>query len=447
MISIKCKIQNKIDISDYLRQYNCVLRFAYNRFKDDSSLSLSQCENAVKSTMKNINLIDSSLIKCAVGKAKAIPNDGIIFGTKRDFLKLKYKKKFSKEAWISKRNNRPILLRGSSSDLNGNRKALLNIIDENSITLKLNIKTHIDIQLPRLSKNQKVLLHKLQTKCEVGEANFSLEVNNDYVCIIFDELSVKEQLKDITKPQRKNRILSFDMNPNSIGLTVSDWLSEYNQKIIHKEIIDLKQLNDTQSNKKIKYELLETSKYISKLAIHYGCDLVAFERLNIKSKDAGKGKKFNKLVNNVWIRNAFVNNLKKRCNLNNIKYLEITPHYSSFVGQLTNPAEYDSIGASIELSRRGFLVKNNTTGKLIPFESLVYPTYGLVHLTTHWKEMLDGISNEADADSWKKLYDMIKKSKTSYRRLFIRDKSVSEFSSRFSSVKSKVFLYNFTCVN
>ena len=446
MLTIKCKIQNKIDISDYLKQYNNVLRFAYNRFQDETDLSLSQCENAVKSIMKNIDLIDASLIKCAVGKANSIQDEKILFGSKKEFKKLKYKKKTaSNETWKSKRNNRPILLRGSSSDSNGNRKALLNIIDENSIILKLNKKTHINIQLPRLSKNQKNLLYKLQTKCEVGEANFSLEVNNDYVCIIFDELSVKEQLKDITKPQIKNRILSFDMNPNSIGLTVSDWLSEDNKKIIHKEIIDLKKLNDTQSNKKIKYELLETSKYISKLAIHYNCDLVAFEQLNIKSKDAGKGKKFNKLVNNVWIRNAFINNLKKRCNLNNIKYLEITPHYSSFVGQLTNPAEYDSIGASIELSRRGFLVKNNTTGKMIPFESLVYPTYNIVHLTTHWKEMLDGVSNEVD--SWKKLYDMIKKSKTSYRRLFIRDKSVSEFSSRFSSIKSNIFLYNFICEN
>jgi hypothetical protein len=78
--------------------------------------------------------------------------------------------------------------------------------------------------------------------------------------------------------------------------------------------------------------------------------------LKINSDDKNKGKKFNKLVNNLWNRNALVNNLIKRCNIFNIKLLKVKPEYSSFIGNflyrsLNLP---DMVLASIELGRRAY---------------------------------------------------------------------------------------------
>ena len=78
--------------------------------------------------------------------------------------------------------------------------------------------------------------------------------------------------------------------------------------------------------------------------------------MKINSDHKNKGKKFNKLVNNLWNRNGLVNNLTKRCNIYNIKLLKVKPEYSSFIGNflyrgLNLP---DMVLASIELGRRAY---------------------------------------------------------------------------------------------
>ena len=88
--------------------------------------------------------------------------------------------------------------------------------------------------------------------------------------------------------------------------------------------------------------------------------------MKIKSDDKNKGKKFNKLVNNLWNRNALVNNLTKRCNIFNIKLLKVKPEYSSFIGNflyrsLNLP---DMILASIELGRRAYEFYNQYITKV-----------------------------------------------------------------------------------
>jgi hypothetical protein len=150
MIAYKFKIQNKINIDDYIRQFNNVIRFSYNRFQENSKLSLSQVEKIVKQKMNNIDLIDSSLIKVAVNKSKGKHNKkNIIFGGKGNFIK-RIKNLISKEDWKSLKNS-PIELRGSKADNKGNRKAELNIIEDNYILIKFNKKTHFKIQLPKLT--------------------------------------------------------------------------------------------------------------------------------------------------------------------------------------------------------------------------------------------------------------------------------------------------------
>ena len=437
MITYKYKIQNQIDIDSYLRQYNNVLRFAYNRFGE--GLSQSQVESMVKEKMNNIDLLDASVIKCAVSKASSIQNDKIIFGSKFLFRKLKYGKEtpsLNKNTWKKRRNLRPLLLRGSTSDNGGNRKVTLDIINNNQIIIKWNKKTHIPIQLPRLNKNHRKQLSRLEELCSENRACFSVELNSEYVYIIFDENIIREEDSYVPK---ENRYMSFDINPNYIGLVISD-----EDNIIHKEIIEMKGINQKDiPNNKRRYEVLEISRYmISSLAKHFRVENVCFEKLDIPARDNKKGKWFNRLVNNYWLRNLLINNIKKRCNLLGIKTIEILPQYSSFIGQINNPEEVDSIASAIELNRRGVLFDKIYIKNLIPKQDIIFPKFDIGSLATHWKEMLK--DNLNSINSWKGLYSCFKKSKTSYRFLFDSNK-IRANSFRFQSIKSRINLYVFIC--
>lgn len=81
MVTYKFKIQNKVNIDDYLRQFNNVIRFAYNRFQENSELKTKDVEKIIKAKMNNIDLMDASLIKLAVDKVKGMRfTFGIITG-------------------------------------------------------------------------------------------------------------------------------------------------------------------------------------------------------------------------------------------------------------------------------------------------------------------------------------------------------------------------------
>jgi hypothetical protein len=364
--------------------------------------------------MNHIELMDASLICMAVNKASSIKEDNVIFGGKYKFTQ-RIKRKISRSDWISSRNL-PILLRGGRSDTNGNRKAELNIIDDNSILLKFNKNTHIRVQLPKLSKEHKKHLYILQSLCESNKTGFSLEVSHDSISVIFDDNILKESRSNIIN----DRILSFDMNPNFIGVSIIEWKSELDNKIIHKEIISIKNINDLTHNgymtNKRKHETMHISKYITTLALHYKCQVVAFEQLSLSTSDKGKGSKYNRLVNNYWIRTAFISNIKKRCNMSDISFQEIVPQYSSFIGQLNNPNDYDSVAASIEISRRAFLYRKMYVDKTMNPGNIIFPVFNIGQLILRWKDRLGDIPN--NIESWKSLYNWIKKSKSSYRFLF-----------------------------
>jgi hypothetical protein len=161
---------------------------------------------------------------------------------------------------------------------------------------------------------------------------------------------------------------------------------------------------------------MHISKYIINLAKHHQADLVAFEKLDMPASNKKKGKNFNKLVNNYWLRSPLVNNIKKRCNIENIRFQGVVAQYSSFIGQLNNPAEYDSIAASIEISRRAYLFVKMYIEQTKSIGNIVFPEFNIGFLNLHWKDRLGDTLN--NIDSWKSLYLWFKKSKSSYRLLF-----------------------------
>ena len=53
-------------------------------------------------------------------------------------------------------------------------------------------------------------------------------------------------------------------------------------------------------------------------AIYYKCQIVSIENLNMKSSDKDKGKDYNALCNNHWLRTTFCNQLRKRTTIHKI---------------------------------------------------------------------------------------------------------------------------------
>lgn len=107
---------------------------------------------------------------------------------------------------------------------------------------------------------------------------------------------------------------------------------------------------------KREYNIYEIAHMLMRICAHYKCSEFVIEKLDIKAEDCGRGKRYNKLVNNQWLRTAFVDNLKKLAKISNIGLLEVVPEYSSFIGNFLFRDENlpDMCLAALELSRRGY---------------------------------------------------------------------------------------------
>jgi IS605 OrfB family transposase len=403
---------NNQQFLNLINKFNNVVRYSYNRRIKDAINKSSDLEKYVKSNMLNINL-DASWIKAAVKKATELQIDTkLYFGGKSNF----FKKKFNKIKDFNK--NVPLEIRGSSFD-KGNRKASL--VDGNLIFKPFKgIKYNIEL---KLSKNEKRMLSIIEEESKLGKNYFNIEFDSKYVYISFNEPVME------THVFKKDRYLGIDLNPNWIAISIMD----NGTKEIFKELIDLRLLNKSCKNKK-EYELSIISKHIISLCKQYQVEYTCLEDLNISSSNKGKGTRYNKLVNNDWNRNYFVNNLVKWLNISGIKCLKVNPFYTSFIGQIKNEKDYDSIAASKEIGYRGYLMNKG----LKIYDYIDQFLSGLV--TTRWKEMLPNIN------TFKDLYNHFKnqkKSKYSYRFLFndVEKQNWSYF--RLKSNKSMIDLIRF----
>ena len=411
MITIKKKHNlNDPFFIELLKKFNNVVRYSYNRRIKDNINKLSELEQIVKSSMKNIDCLDASLIKCAVKKSTELHIDKkLYFGGKTNFFKRKYNK-------IDNLNKlMPLEVRGSCND-KGNRKASLN---NNIFTFKPKKGIKFNIEL-KLSKNESKMLSIIEEQSKQGLNYFNFEINQNYVWISFNEPVLEKH------NFKKDRYLGIDLNPNWLAISIMD----NGTKEIYKELADLRLLNKSSKNKK-QYELSILNRRIISLCKNYEVEYVCIEDLIIKPKDNKLGKRYNKLVNNDWNRNYTVNNLVKWLNINSIKYLKVNPFYTSFIGQVKNEKDYDSIAASKEVVFRGLLMN-----KGIKVNEYVNNFLSSL-VTTRWKEMLPNIN------TYKEMYEYFKttkKSRDSYRFLFNDDEKSRWSFFRLKSYKSLIDL-------
>jgi len=421
VITIKLKLTEQIDIVNYQRQFTSIRNYAFNRLLEGNTPN--QVEQLVKIKLNNIDLMDVSFQKEAVNEARTFIKEDkitVVFGGKLNRKKFN-NKEITKEEY-QQRKLANIIVRGETG--RGNRKFQLDT-NNHQVIFKPNKKTKIYCKYEK-TKRDKILI-KLQQLCELGVAYFTVRLKPDYVCITFDETILREQ---VYKPINK-RICAIDLNPNFIAVVV-----RHGKSILHKEIIGLQNINQCKNTNKKKHEDYEIVKRLIKTAKHFQCEYFAYEALNIESSDKGKGKRFNRLCNNDWRRRRIVEGITKWCNIIGIKTQDVIPEYSSFIGQVRNEDDYDSIAAAIELSRRAWLfvsyykykdvqeVKGNIVGIMRKLPE---------HLVDRWKKKL----NVKKFTTYKSLYLEIKKTKYKYRHLF----DFRSFSFRLKSKKSLVDIH------
>ena len=445
----------------YQKQFSNCLHVMFNRLKENKSLK--ECRD-IAANLNNINLLDSWLRVCALGKAQNIlmTSKDVIFGGKKNFIK-RCQNKISYEEFSTKRIGQ-LYVYGEATHYHGNRKFRIQD-DLKSILFKPNKKTKIYLSLPSLKKNYKKILKKLCEHAEVDDMPITFGLDQEHIYISFEEAKLFDKKEDIK--QKNDRVLAIDMNPNYIGYSIVDWKSERDFEVVKTGCYSFKKLNDKQFalkltkkqrkelkkkeilqltskakmknvyfNNKRKHEIIEVAKDICNIARQCQCNIVAVEDLNIKSQDRSKGKNLNRLCNSFFIRNAFVNNLNKRCNIVGLKFLKVMPAYSSFIGNflyrgLNLP---DPILASIEIGRRGYEFnaqyidktkeksKNIVQPDLKKFYDLITKSLEEFSIKENFKDLID-------------LYYVFNKdSKMMYRVPFASDSRWSKFKNKKSQL-------------
>ena len=426
MIALKIKyIAEESDIqviADYQRQYNNLLHLFYNRLKD--GVSETECKHL---EFNNLYLMKSWLRQSCVKDASFLlkNEETVLFGGKHLYYDL-LRHNISKEEFRERRLV-PLCSIGEARS-NGNRLFRLSE-DCYSIIFSPVAKNKIKLNLIGVGNRIKAL-QKLYTHQQLKDIPITYKLDKKFVYISFDESILQ---KDLVKPIQ-NRIFSIDMNPNYVGWSVLNWKSSDEFKIVNSGVISLKNINVIEHNlkelklpstskerkylnNKRQHETLEVSKFLVNIAKHYRCECFGVEDLSIKSKDSKQGKSFNKLVNNNWCRNRLINNLRKRCNIYGIKFVEISPQYSSIIGNLVyRDLELpDMVLSSIEISRRcyefnlQYLKKVKDKTKNVIFPKL---TNSLIDKVKH---SLEEVKCFVEFVDWKQITSELKKSKIRYR--------------------------------
>ena len=447
-IKIKYTINDndKLLLNDYIKQYNHVYRVAFNNLQSHKKNKLSELTN-----LNNIDLLDSWFIQSANYESKFLYNligdKKVIFGGRKNFIK-RCQNKISYDEFNSYRFQ-PLCSYGEkksgTKSVHGNRKFKLSD-DLTFITLKLK-ERKIKINLPKyLHSNIKYILKHIYTHQILDDVAITYKIDYNYVYIQFDESIILNKNNNLDKIQ--NRVLSLDLNPNYIGWSIVDWKSENKFNVIKSGVYSIKKLNDKDFNLKNKgysseskerkyisdkrnFETLQIVKNIVNKSIYYKCQIISIEDLSIKSSDLNKGKRLNKLVNNSWCRNAFVNNLTKRCNIHNIKLLKVKPEYSSFIGNflyrsLNLP---DMVLASIEIGRRGYEFYNQYVSRNKEIKkNIIKPDLSMFNRL--YLKSLEEFKLQSTYEDLVELYYFFKKSKMMYRL------SIDQFNLQFSRLFS-----------
>ena len=373
VITIKLKLKEKLQLENFQRKFNNVVRFSFNRAIDGMSKfdifkllnSLNNVEELDLTWKREATKLGYATALSALARYKESEDKKdlkVIFGGKFLFYK-RLKGNITHDEYVAQRKLQPITCEGSKADNHGNRKFKFDFNTfEGSVKLG---NEAVSFACHKTSKKNMELLYNLYELIENKETGVTYKISNEYFYIVFD---LEKLPKEVSYKKDKGTTLALDINPNYIGLSIAK-----DGNVTFKKCYNLSQIKD--DNDKKKYELTQIAIDIKRLCVTHNVCYVGFEKLKIKSSDKKKGRRFNKIM---------------------------------------NPDDTDSVAASIELNRRLVAFKKQYIDKTEPRGSVVYPKFSSDYLN-RWKKEGDDFGNIAD---WQAAYQYFKKSRHSYRFLY-----------------------------
>ena len=406
MKTVKLQITNKTDVLDDMRVFSSIVRMAFNRFQEGMS------EKEVRAYLRQRFHHNNWILQSAVKEAQAIylarGKEKVVFGGKWNLTQ--YLKGLITKEQFKQNRLMPVCSCGQAPNY-GNRLIDFDL-SNNCVTYKPSRDVHKEIQFCPVRKKLANELAKVQELADQKKMPVTVKFTDKYLYLTYDESLI---YNEAYKGLKANRVLGIDMNPNYIGVSVIEFDKNDEFRVLHKEVYDLTMLTkpsckssgDSKSKyltNKLKHETIAIAHKINKLVDYWKCSKLAIEDLSIKSSDKGKGKIFNRLCNNKWERQLFVNKLKMLANIHRYELVEVNPAYSSIVGNFAygSPNTPDMIAASIEIARRAY--KKFEKGWF-------YPKFNVSHVNEQWKQTLCGVK------TWKTLFPKVKETKLKYRFL------------------------------
>jgi IS605 OrfB family transposase len=415
----------------YQKAYSAIFRYAYERTGE--GLTQKEIRSLVKERWSNPksnneDSINSWIAQCAILDAQAQysahqtqlstgqrKTNKVIWGGRAN-LRKRAQGQITQSQWRQLRL-RPMVLQGEACK-KSNRLFDFSKLDESVLIYKPNKSTRIEIPIV-IGKNQQRQIRYLIDN--ISKIPIQVQLGQHQVCLAF------EQQKLPVSNQLNYRIIGIDQNPNYIGVSIVDF-KDGKETLVKSKVYAWGKESRIDDNKR-DHETKQIAHAIIQLAKHYRVSEVSIEDLTMGAQNAGKGKNFNRLVNNQWNRELFQWIITKLSDQLGIDVTEVNCAYSSTIGNLLHSELPDPAAAAWEIARRAHYKFQKSL--------CMYPPLILEDIKPidQWKKTGFDVSK---ITSWVDLHNSIKNAKLKYR---VQLSSIKSAVSRFSSTKSGILVY------
>jgi IS605 OrfB family transposase len=353
-------------LSEQRRLQSRLIRFAYRRLIDGTALG--DLYSVLRSHAVGQGL-HTWLILSGMKRASAIyarfPEGGIVFGGRRALVE-RAQGRISREEWRSARLM-PLYVEGharSYGSQGGNHLATLDLAEDRVTFHGPNgVDYPLQLFLSRKSREYRRRLTELQARCEtLRDTPFTVSINEQEIALTWKVPAAAPS------PGIAGRVLALDLNPAKLGWAVveGDLVEAGSCRCAAWGILEFPEFSrrlglasddpkSISNSCKRRHELAILARKMALLAKHYQVSAVITEQLAIGPKDHGKGRRFNRQINQVWFRRGLLEPMARRLAAAGITHSQVNPAYSSKLGNtlwanlLRIP---DPACAAVEIGRR-----------------------------------------------------------------------------------------------